>query len=213
LTQVLSSRVTDEGRSFVNTRGLKENAFENMLNNWFGNDTAYDEIKQRGKKFFPPPGEPGSLFKSEFDRMSMYSTENSFTCHNRLVANAYAGKTYSVEYAVGTATHGSDQSATFINPTTVSAESIPVRTAFQSYFVSFIRSGDPNKFRNKETIEWPLTTGFDKEMLGNVLRFEQPIGPKGSRLEDDPRQSKDRCQFWTDVQKAIDRKVNQRAAA
>jgi carboxylesterase type B len=146
--------------------------------------------------------------------MAMYSTENSFTCHNRLVADGYAGKTYSVEYAVNGATHGADQSATFINPTNVSADAVPVRTAFQSYFVSFIRSGDPNKYRNKETIEWPLTTGFDKPLLSNVLKFEQPIGPKGSSLQDDPRQAKDRCAYWTDMQKAIEKKLaSQKPAA
>jgi carboxylesterase type B len=205
---VISSRVSDEGSTFIGNQPVTDSSFELLVDSQVGNSTFTKDLKARAQRLYPSTKHIDSPYQSETLRISDYVTESSFTCHNRLVADAYAGKVYTVEYAVSKAKHGADQSATFFNPLkpenrNIAPDMLPNKLAYQSYFTSFARTGNPNTYRNNATIEWPLTTGFDGVTLKNVLRFEQPIGAKGFRLEEDTGETRVHCQFWTDVQKAI----------
>jgi carboxylesterase type B len=187
---------------------VRDDSLSQLLDQALGNSSSptMATLKTKGMHMYPPLNYADSPYQSETERVADYITESSFTCHNRLVADAYAGRVYTVEYAVSSAKHGGDQAATFFNPLTaqnIPPDSLPDRLAYQSYFTSFARSGNPNTYRNNATIEWPLTTGFDGPMLKNVLKFEHPVGPEGFSIEDDVEEAKDRCKFWTEVQTAI----------
>jgi hypothetical protein len=177
----------------------------------YGNGTEMNSLRDRAAKLWPSPSAPGSPHKTQFERMTQFIGEYSFLCHNRFIADGYPGKVYSVQYAVSPANHGSDQAGTFFNPLTsqnanLSPAEVESRQGFQSYLISFIRSGDPNKYRNgASTIQWPLTTGFADKELTNVLHVSGLSGAGGLSVVKDEQQPKERCQYWVDAQKAVEK--------
>jgi carboxylesterase type B len=208
LDKVINSHVTDEGSMFVDHTFVTDATFDNMLDAQFGNNSLVTQLRVRAKRMYPPINYLDSPYKYEQDRLANFISESTFTCHNRLISDAYAGKVYGTEYAVAPATHGSDQSATFFSPYGAAFRGIPPeaigeRMAYQSYFLSFIRTGDPNTYRNNETIAWPLTTGFNETLLHNTLKFTYPIGPDGSAIVENELEDKSRCDFWAEVQRTV----------
>jgi carboxylesterase type B len=214
LESVISSHVKNEGGMFTDSTVTDDQKFDAMLQRAYGNQSALASARDQLKKFFPPVSGAGSPYKTEHDRLAHYVTEMSFTCHNRLLADAYRGRVYSVQYAVPPATHGSDQTGTFFNPlnpqyANISKEELAKRQGFQSYLVSFAVTGNPNKLRNNATtIEWPLTTGFNDTTISNVLNVESLSGAAGMKLISDPLQVKDRCAVWTEIQKTVQKTLN-----
>src|ERR1700761_8259327 len=97
LEAVISSRVTDEGSMFVG-QPVTASSFGQMVDSRFGNSSFTKDLKAKANTFYPPLSEKDTPYRSELERMANYVTESSFTCHNRIVADAYAGKVYSVEY-------------------------------------------------------------------------------------------------------------------
>ena len=193
---------------FADSKISDDSKWDEMLNRTYGRISEIALLKEQVNRLYPSPSTPGSTYKTQFQRMGHYVTEGSFTCHNRIVADAYRGKVYTVDYAVPPATHGSDQAGTFFNPLSSQNKALPEaelvsRQGYQSYLVSFARSGNPNTYRNKATtIEWPLATGNDGPSLANVLKVANLGGASGfSLLADDPLQARLRCQYWSDVQK------------
>jgi carboxylesterase type B len=208
LDKVINSHVTDEGSMFVDHTFVTDDTFDNMLDAAIGNSSQVAALRVRAKRMYPPINYLSSPYKFEQDRLANYITESTFTCHNRLISDAYPGKVYTVNYAVAPATHGSDFSAVFFSPygaifRGIPPEAIGERMAYQSYFLSFIRSGDPNTYRNNETIAWPITTGLNETMPTNTLKLTYPIGPDGFAIVDDDEQEKSRCDFWAEVQTTV----------
>ena len=210
MESIISSHVDDEGSSFVDPAIKTDSQFHAMVYPDYGNTTEIIALRDRAALLWPSPTAPNSKFKTQKERMSEFMSDYSFLCHNRLIADAYPGKVYTVRYAVPPSTHGSDQAGTFFNPlksgVNMSSGEIEDRQGFQSYLTSFARSGSPNKYRNaKTTIEWPLTTGSNEMELSNVLNVASLAGSKGLSIIKDPQQNKERCQFWIDAQKTIEK--------
>jgi carboxylesterase type B len=211
MESIISSHVTNEGGMFTDSNVKDDAQFDAMISRSYGNRTELAAAREQIKKLFPAVSSPGSPYATQKDRLTQYVTEMSFTCHNRIIADAYPGRVYSVQYAVPPATHGSDQAGTFFNPSNpqyanLSKADAEARQAFQSYLISFALTGSPNKARNQaNTIEWPLTTGLNDTTLSNVLNVESLTGVKGFSLVKDSFQVKDRCSFWTELQKTVDK--------
>jgi carboxylesterase type B len=205
---IISSHVTDEGGSFTDPSITSDAKFDELMALTYGNSSALAQSRSAINTLYPPLAAPNTPFKTEKERMSLYVTEGSFTCHNRGVADAYAGRAYVLHYAVPPSRHGGDQGATFFNPLSPQYAGTPkaeleARQGFQSYLASYIRSGNPNTYRNKETtVEWPMATGHDKAVLSNTLVVDTLAGKSGIKVADDALMGKDRCQWWTDVLKA-----------
>jgi carboxylesterase type B len=205
---IISSHVTDEGSSFTDETVNTDDKFDELMALTYGNSSALASSRSAINRLYPPVSAPNSPFKTEKQRLGLYVTEGSFTCHNRVVADAYAGKTYVVHYAVPPARHGGDQDATFFNPLNPRYASTPAaeleeRQGFQSYLASYIRSGNPNTYRNNATtIEWPFATGYGEATLGNALTIETLAGKAGIKVAADSLMARERCQWWTDALKA-----------
>jgi hypothetical protein len=212
---IISSHVTDEGGSFIDPSITSDAKFDEFVAMTYGNTSAFAQARTTINTIYPPVSAPNSPFKTQKDRMSLYVTEGSFTCHNRAVADAYAGRTYVVHYAVPPARHGGDQGATFFYPLSPKYAGVPkakleAEQGFQSYLASYIRSGNPNTYRNQATtVEWPMATGYDKALLCNTLVLETLAGKSGIKVVDDPLMGKDRCQWWTDVLKAKEKQLKE----
>jgi carboxylesterase type B len=211
MESIISSHMTNEGGMFTDPNVKEDSQFDAMLLRAYGNTSELAAARDQLKRMFPPVSAPNSPYKTQKDRLSNYVSEMSFTCHNRILADAYPGRVYSVQYAVAPGTHGSDQTGTFFNPLSpqnanLSKTEAEARQAFQSYLVSFALTGSPNKGRDQaNTIDWPLTTGFNETTLSNVLNIESLTGTSGFSLIKDPLQVKDRCDFWTNLQKTVDK--------
>lgn len=211
ISSIISSYVTNEGGGFADSSITTDEKFDQLILSTYGNYSETAWIKDQAKKLWPPVSAPGSPYKTERERLGHHVSEGSFTCHNRLVADAYPGKVWTVHYAVPPAGHGSDQTATFPNPASPQYASLTAaeregRAAFQSYLTSFARAGDPNIYRNEgQTIEWPRTTGLEGTTLGNTLQFDSLRGREGFRIVDDGLQVKERCRFWSEVQVSVEK--------
>ncbi|KAE9961333.1 hypothetical protein BLS_002475 [Venturia inaequalis] len=217
IESIISSYVTNEGGMFADSTVTDDGKFDQLIVSTYGNSSETAWIKDQAAKLWPPISAPGSPYKTEQERLGSHVSEGSFTCHNRLIADAYPGKVWTVHYAVPPAGHGSDQTATFFNPAspqyaTMTAAEKEGRAAFQSYLTSFARTGDPNKFRSEgQTIEWPKTTGVEGVTLRNTLQVDSLKGREGFRLVDDGLQVKERCEFWSRVQVAVEKRLGKGA--
>lgn len=213
MESIISSYVTNEGGGFADSSVTDDDKFDQLILSTYGNSSETAWIKDRAKQLWPPISAPGSPYKTEHERLGRHVSEGSFTCHNRLIADAYPGKVYTVHYAVPPAGHGFDQIGTFFNPASPQNAALTTgekegRAAFQSYLTSFARSGDPNMFRNvKQTIPWPLTTGIEGVTLRDTLTVDSLVGKGGFRLADDGLQVKERCKFWSDVQVSVEKSL------
>lgn len=211
IESIISSHVTNEGGMFTDRSITDDEKFNAMVLSTYGNRSELLEARKKAIALYPAVSVTGSPFKTELDRLSQYVSEQSFTCHNRLIADAYPGKVYSVQYAVSPGTHGSDQRGTFfdsLNPqyANLSKSEIEGRQGFQNMLASFAVAGSPNKRRNNATtIEWQLTTGFNDTLFSNVLNVESLTGAGGFSLVKDSLQPKDRCGFWTELQKTVEK--------
>jgi hypothetical protein len=193
---------------FTGNDPITGTSFDLLIESNFGSSPVTKDFRAKAQQLWPPVNSTGSPYKTDKERLSDYVTESSFTCHNRLIADAYAGKVYTVEYAINKARHGGDQSTTFFNPLApenrnLAADALPNKLAYQSYFISLAQTGSPNTYRNNATIEWPLTSGFDGPTVKNVLKFERPVGAQGFSIGDDPGETKAHCGLLADVQKAL----------
>jgi hypothetical protein len=68
-------------------------------------------------------------------------------------------------------------------------------TAFRSYLISYVRTGDPNKVRGDSTIYWP------KPRAGPSYDLVLDAGNRGFLLITDEVLVSEDCTFWTDLWK------------
>jgi carboxylesterase type B len=131
--------------------------------------------------------------KQRIKQLYQFST---FTCHNRWITEGFKGKTFNLQYSRGNGNHGSDIMADFYNGWSFSFTDWTWSTfaaTFQSYLTSHARAGDPNKFRDKNGIEWPLVT------FGPTLTNVLDASDNGFRLVADQKTKAEDCDFWKDA--------------
>jgi carboxylesterase type B len=187
-----------------------------MLSTLLTHIFSTEDIRKSVLDHYPPPGlvENGATlakFKSEGERFKTLVESHAFNCHIRAVANAYGGKAkvYLGQYSRGDAKHASDLPATFLssdasNPLSKLMEvSDPgfgnFARSYQDYFLSFARTGDPNKLKSPKTTDWPTFIG------GPVFQNVLDAGSKGFELGKDNITTAENCDFflkaWADATK------------
>jgi hypothetical protein len=212
MDSVISGHALNEagGRWFVDQSISTTEKFEQYVRNGFGNRTGpgFTKLLERVGQMYPAPETPGSPFKNTSERLASYIADAGFNCHHRMIVQAYQDKTYTYQASLLNGQHYMDQFPSFYDPNGRGmwgflgrlSKDMNALQAFQSYLVSYIIHGSPNKQRNNAyTIEWPVTTGLAEPTLKNVLGFTSPVGPAGFSVIDSSRLRKDRCDFWNDV--------------
>jgi carboxylesterase type B len=193
---IINSHVFDEGLIFVPGR-VNDAVFDAVIKHYWGASQA--TIEAIRKKF------PLSKYKDQKARFKELYQFQTFTCHNRFLTEGFKNKTYNLQYSRGTGIHGSDIAADFYNG--AAASSMPSFLAptagdptfgtfaatFQSYLTSHARTGDPNTFRDKNSIQWPLVT--PGPVYTNVLHATN----QGYELFVDPVTKAEDCDFWRDA--------------
>ncbi|KAF8541688.1 hypothetical protein BDD12DRAFT_908422 [Trichophaea hybrida] len=95
-----------------------------------------------------------------FNHVSAVIGDWIINCNTRYLAKVYAGRVYGYRFSVPPGTHGSDVAYTFYR-TNVNFQNIfqvdtpdialvirgNLATVFRSYLTSFVRAGNPNKYR------------------------------------------------------------------
>lgn len=157
-----------------------------------------------------------SNYTSEFARTAAVIADSSFLCHVRYVTNAYAGKTYNLQYNVTPGIHGLDVLPTFYNlnldlstlnetatyPYPLIPIFSPFAQAYQSYLVSHARSGNPNTYAKvsnvPSAIHWP-----QPDTSGDELRGVMNAGNTGFSVISDSETRGTICEFWREVAAAV----------
>jgi hypothetical protein len=189
IESIINSHVIDEGQMFVPAK-VEEKDITAVINHYFGTSPA--TAAAITKRYAPIPD-----LKARIKSLFQFST---FTCHSRFISEGFKGKTYNLQYARGSGFHGSDINTDFYNKDTQSFLSTLMdptfgtfATTFQTYLLSHARTGDPNKLREKGSIEWPLVNWGP--VLGNVLNATD----KGFELISDQVTKAEDCDLWRDV--------------
>ena len=183
--------MSDEGSMFA--EGVTDNtAFNEAIKHTYSSSQV---VRDAISRKLPAPSK-SSRFKSEHDRYAAYMASSTFNCNVRFLTEAYKGKTYNMQYSRGTAIHGMDLQATFMigmgDPAFAS-----FATQYMDYFISHAKTGDPNKLRTNESIEWPLVTVAPT--LSNVL----DAGTNGYTLIEDDDIKEEDCGVFREIQAAV----------
>lgn len=196
------------GRWFVDPSINSDAKFDAYVQSGFKSQVNAKQQLDRVSQLYPAVASPGSPFKNIADRYAAYVADAGFNCHHRAVAQAYPDKTYTYQSSLWNGTHYMDQFPSFFDSQSTSyinqimlryAPSLNAVQAFQSYLVSEIVSGNPNKLRNNATIEWPVTSGFDAASVHGVLNFTDSYGPQSFKVIASDKLIKKRCEFWEEV--------------
>lgn len=161
---MIASHTIDEAQIFLNPAIITDADFTRYLKNTWPTYAGPAGIISDIEKEYPPVNNPNSPFKTEVDRLLVFTNQESFLCSTHALTKAYAGRTYNVQFAATilgqNSTHGSDVLPTWYNPyasLNVAGTTIPVWAIagagpadisrdYQSYLVSHGRTGDPNTY-------------------------------------------------------------------
>ena len=213
LKGLLISHTSDESTLFVDGSIQTDAQTTQFLNALFGNDVVDAGLTKAIEKKYPPVSGGAGPYKTQGQRVRAFIRDSSFTCNNRWLADAYAGKTYSMQYSLTPGWHATDLLPAFWSTGLSSsplgnalALALPLLSAFsfayKSYLTSFVRSGSPNSNRAAiwvpPAINWP-TTDASGEKIGNVLN----AGDLGFSVISDDKNLKSACDFWVDFEAAV----------
>jgi carboxylesterase type B len=154
-------------------------------------------------ELYPPPGLSLGLFANQFERIddlisgtymsSRLNKEWIFNCNVRYITQAYGNDTYNYIYSLVPSIHSSDVIFTFTDLVFDHGGqrhnfNLNYVKAWQSYLISFIKHGDPNIERDKQsTIPWGLA--------GNEMRAIN-MKMRGIEWVEDEQMDEERCAFW-----------------
>ncbi|KAF9041726.1 alpha/beta-hydrolase [Hymenopellis radicata] len=158
---------------------------------------------------------PASGFDSDIHRLKTIAGESLFRCGQTIVGDAYSGNgvdTWAYRYhqpnpsvngTPGVVEHAAENwmmfrgSNTGINGTGTFTPMTDAENAFAAeliaYWISFVRSGDPNTFKLDRS---PVWTSFDAGNLERMVLQQTDVdGASGSVVEHEPEQEAGRCAF------------------
>ncbi|KAI9056446.1 alpha/beta-hydrolase [Trametes sanguinea] len=155
---------------------------------------------------------PESEFDSPEQRFMVATGESELICARAIIGQAAArkSKAYTYRYNQAVPTSGSDVvghasenwmmfrgTSTGFNGTTTFQPQRPIDQAFAAeliaYWLSFVRSGDPNTHKLARSPAWPQYTLERKRRI--VLQEGASTGVSGSKAEVEPEAESSRCAF------------------
>ncbi|KAJ8072039.1 hypothetical protein PM082_015597 [Marasmius tenuissimus] len=157
---------------------------------------------------------PASDFDSAAQRFQVVTGESLFICARRILGEAYSKVTDTWTYrynqanpTTGSTTvgHAAENWMMFLGSNTGSNGSVTftqmndVENAFAeeliAYWLSFVRSGDPNKFKLSRSPEWPqYTLEMGKERIVLQQEPDNSTADSGSYIEQEPEKESRRCE-------------------
>ncbi|KAI0342414.1 alpha/beta-hydrolase [Trametopsis cervina] len=154
---------------------------------------------------------PLSDFNSISEQVRTATGESELRCAAEIVGDAFSdhAKTFTYRYNTANPTSGSSVvehaaenwmmfrgTNTGFNGTTMFSPMTPSEQAFAAelvaYWLSFVRSGDPNTFKSPRAPQWPA---YDVETTKRIVLTEGTVSTSGSSIEAIPSKEKERCAF------------------
>ncbi|MCJ1379135.1 hypothetical protein MMC17_002235 [Xylographa soralifera] len=210
LDAVLVSHVSDESTVFVDGHIATDVEFTQWISEIFPAYTLTDGLAADVENYYPGISSGASNYSSESARVRDFIRDSSFACNARYIASAYPSNSYNMQYSITPGWHATDLLPTFWS-TDLSDNDLGIAitlllplfsvlaTAYQSYFTSFVRSGNPNTYREfLTTVDWPVVDIGTGEQLSNVLN----VGDTGFSLVDDTQTPRSNCDFWINFEAA-----------
>ncbi|KAK3998343.1 putative esterase and lipase [Cladorrhinum sp. PSN332] len=218
---LIISHTADEASLFVAGSIQTDAQFSKFLTNLFPNSSIAAGINQKVEDFYPPINVPGkrSKYATQAGRYTDFLQHSCFTCSVRYLAEAFTpSKTYLLQYnplpLPPFNQHGSDLLATFFSDSStpgilddLAGFIFPlfkgVSTALQTYFASYITTGDPNTSRKLNNI--PPMIRWDHPDMGRGERLEGVLefGPWGLGMVSDATNERSPCEFWKRFSSAV----------
>ncbi len=200
---ILLGHMSNEGILFTNPTIVINSQAESLLNENFPNATA--AARAELEELYPAPSLIGE-FQTEFERLETLIGEWAVTCNNRFITDAYPGSVFSYQFSTLPGIHGEDLLLAFWRTDFDIGQYIDIdldlgfltndnlATAYQHYLASFVLTGDPNTFRQRNsipsTIDW--TPATEKNGVVTIFNIDLP----GFSYQADPDEPADRCAFW-----------------
>ena len=209
------SHVSDEADLFVPTNVVTDADFNGFVDAALPPYAKAVGVNAAIEAHYPPiMSGTAQNYTTERDRTKAFIGDSSFQCNVRYLSDAYAGKSYNIQYSVTPGLHGTDVLPTFYNlnldlsvfGNDISLPLVPgfgsFAQAYQSYLVSHARTGNPNTYRKVLTIppaiSWPKP-GNSGDALTGVLDATD----LGFILITDQHTRKSVCNFWIQVAAAV----------
>ncbi|KAL0946091.1 hypothetical protein HGRIS_012357 [Hohenbuehelia grisea] len=167
---------------------------------------------------------PSSTFTSESQREQVITGESQLICAREILGNAFAARTKAWTYrynqrnptssslAVGHAAENwmmFQGSNTGFNGSVTFTPMAPAEVSFAeeliAYWLSFVRSGDPNKYKLARSPTWPRYTAPRRQRIVLQQDPNNSTAASGSFIEQEPEDEGRRCQF---VASKVDRQQN-----
>lgn len=216
---VIQSHTAQESVLFVSGAIQTDAQFTSFLTSIFPNYTLAMGVNERVKAFYPSPSAAGTPYRTQSDRVAAFVRDSCFTCNIRhLTAALGDAKVWNMQYSVSPGWHGTDLLPTFYNPRftpdsfleDLATLMVPgvgplvagISAAMQSYFASYVVTGDPNT--NRKVFNLPPTVRWDHpSSKGEVMAGVVNVGNWGFGTVGDDQVSKGACDFWRGFAAAV----------
>jgi carboxylesterase type B len=204
LESIIITHATDEAGALIPPR-VNSTTLEILLSNIIPLRELTKPILER----YPPTNlktsaQTSTKFESERERFRVFAATHAFNCHVREIAIAYqhTAKVYLGRYSRGPGRHGDDLLPTFFDLDSSSYPLVSFLTelidpgfsgfarTLQDYFLSLVRTGDPNKLKAQNAINWPTFT------RGPIFQNVLDAGGKGFDLIKDNATTAESCDIF-----------------
>lgn len=214
IDSLILSHTAAESVLFVDGHVQTDSEFNTFLDSIFPTYTKTAGVNALIEAFYPPVS-TNHTYATETDRMIAFVRDSSFACNTRHITEAYGdSNVWNMQYSVTPGYHATDLIPTFYNAV-LSLDSfledlaftvVPlfqgIANAMQSYFTSYVTTGNPNTDRailNVPTaIYWPHPVS-SAEMITGVL----DVGDLWFSTVSDTQNKKTPCNFWRNVAAAV----------
>jgi carboxylesterase type B len=214
IESVILSHCADEARLFVPGSISTDAQLDAFIDSVFPNYTRAAGINQKLIAFYPPAAAK-TAFKSVAARTEAFVRDGFFTCNVRHMNEGLGdARVWSMQYSVTPGTHATDLVTTFYNPRftpnsfllAAAGLLVPIigpllagiSAAMQSYFVSYVMTGDPNT--NRKVWNVPPTTQWNHPVSGGEkISGVVDIGNLGFWSVADETNLKTNCDFWRNI--------------
>ncbi|KAK0708346.1 Carboxylesterase family-domain-containing protein [Lasiosphaeris hirsuta] len=220
---MILSHTADEASLFVGGAVQTDAQFSAFLDASFPNYTRSEGVSAKVEAFYPPVGAKKPKYSTQAARVTAFLRDSCFTCNVRYLTEALGdSRVWNMQYSVYPGFHGTDLVPTFFSsafaadtPTFLddlallmapglAAFVTGISTAMQSYFASYITTGNPNT--NRVVWNMPPTVQWNHPSSGGGLESIQGVvnvGDWGFGTIGDVQNQKTPCDFWRGFAAAV----------
>lgn len=201
---VLLGHMSNEGVLFTDPTVIFNSQVDTLIHQNFPQGNTNSRIYSDIEAQYPEPG-LFRTFLTNFERVSALIGEYVVSCNTRFLAAAYPGNSWAYQFSFPPGIHGFDLIFAFWRTDLNIGQLLQIdididfitqknlATGFQSYLTSFVRSGDPNTFRESGSL--PPTQTFPKAAVGSGVTMLD-VDVFGYSVVTDPDTPQGRCAYW-----------------